>query len=280
MNDTGRTTPYPTSESVGDFYDQMAAFFGSLFGQDIHFGIWDGEDASSMSQAQTRLTDHLIGLLRPKADEYVLDVGCGTGHPAMRLAERSKARVLGVSISPTQVERATAKSRDAGLSSQLEFACADAMKLPYDSATFDAAWAIEMLFHVPDRTQVLREIHRTVKPGGRVVLTDFVEREPLTGQEWELLAQGFAFSSLLGPQEYGDVITQSGLETVQVHDITAATRPNMAWIESRYAQQRDILTDHYGPDFTAQMDQLLPIGMAIYTGKLGYVVAEARRPTG
>jgi cyclopropane fatty-acyl-phospholipid synthase-like methyltransferase len=283
MEDERTNTPLPSgqpvsSQSVGDFYDHMGAFFATLFGESIHFGVWDGDDGSTMAEAQARLTDRVIDLLRLDENAYLLDVGCGVGHPAVRLAERTQARVLGVSISPTQVSSANARAQEAGLSSRLEFVHADAMKLPHEDGTFDAAWAIEMLFHVPDRLQVLREVHRTLKPGGRVVLTDFVQRAPLSGEEWDLLAQGFAFSSLLRPQEYHEVVAQSGLEVVKVHDVTAGTRQNMPWIAARYEEDKERLTAHYGPEFTTQMDQLLPVGMSVYAKKLGYVVVEARRP--
>lgn len=183
-----------------------------------------------------------------------------------------------MSVSSSQVATATAASKNAGLSSQLEFARADAMNLPYEVETFDAAWALEMLFHVPDRLQVLKEICRTLKPGGRLGLTDFVEQEPLTSQEWELLAQGFAFSSLLRPGGYGDVIAQAGLEVVSVEDVTAQTKQNMRSISARYERDKEQLATVYGSEFAAQMDLMLPIGMSIYTDKLGYVIAEARRP--
>ncbi|MBD0693575.1 SAM-dependent methyltransferase [Streptomyces sp. CBMA123] len=279
MPEHPNTTPAPTSEAVGDFYDHMAAFFNTLYGENIHFGLWEDPDLS-MPQAQARLTDRLIDTLRLKDGDHLLDVGCGTGHPAMRLAERTRARVLGVSISPTQVDRATQKARDAGLSGRLDFIRADAMDLPCEPETFDAAWAIEMLFHVPDRLQVLREIRRVLKPGGRLVLADFVQTGPLTDTDWGLLTQGFAFSSLLTADTYADALAQAGFEDIRIHDVTAETRQNIRWIESRYADDREHLAAHYGPDFTAQMDQLLPTGITIYTEKLGYVIAEARRPVG
>ncbi|MDH6709525.1 cyclopropane fatty-acyl-phospholipid synthase-like methyltransferase [Kitasatospora sp. MAA19] len=271
-------TPAPTSESVGEFYDHMGLFFDSLYGENIHFGLWDDDPNPSMPEAQNRLTDRLIDTLHLRDDDYLLDVGCGTGHPALRLAERTQARVLGVSISPTQVARATEKAHTAGLAAQLQFIQADAMHLPHEPETFDAAWAIEMLFHVPDRLQVLREIHRTLKPGGRLVLADFIQTDHLTEDDWNLLTQGFAFSTLLRADTYADVITQAGLEVVQIHDVTAETRQNIRWIEFRYADHREDLAAHYGADFTTQMDRLLPTGVSIYTEKLGYVIAEARRP--
>ncbi|MGW7584614.1 SAM-dependent methyltransferase [Kitasatospora sp. NPDC054768] len=278
MDDQQNTRSLASSEAVGSFYDQMEAFFDSIFGENIHFGLWDEDEKSSMPHAQNHLTDRLIDLLQPKDDQYILDVGCGTGHPALRLAAHTRARILGVSISTTHVTRANAKARSADRSPQLDFVRADAMHLPAESGTFDAAWAIEMLFHVPDRLQVLREIHRTLKPGGRIVLTDFIRTGHLTDDDWNLLTQGFAFSTLLTADTYADAITQSGLELVNVHDVTAQTRQNMHWIRSRYADEREHLATHYGQDFIQQMDQLLPVGMSIYADKLGYVIAEARRP--
>ncbi|MER6316353.1 methyltransferase domain-containing protein [Streptomyces sp. NPDC001581] len=278
MEENQRVTPYPSGESVGAFYDQMSAFFASAFGEHLHFGLWDQDDDSPMETAQVRLTDRLVDLLNPRSDEYVLDVGCGTGHPAIRLAQRTGARVLGVSVSSSQVAGATAASNSAGLSTRVEFVQADAMKLPYEAGTFDAAWAIEMLFHVPDRLHVLREIRRTLKPGGRMVLTDFVMLEPLTGQEWELLAQGFAFSSLIHPDSYADVITRAGLEVVQVHDVTAHTRATTRGIAARFERDKEQLAAVYGAEFATQMELLLPLCLSLVADKIGYVIAKARRP--
>lgn len=279
MDSEQRPKAYPSSESVGGFYDQMDAFFASVFGENIHLGIWDGNDGSSLSDAQTRLTDRLIDLLNLTGEEYLLDVGCGTGHPATRLVERTGARVLGVTISRSQLDLATAKAQAAGLESSLEFILADAMDLPCESEMFDAAWAIEMLFQVPDRLQVLREIRRTLKPGGKVVLADFVEHKQLDDQEWQYLTEGFAFSSLIRAESYGDVVAEAGLEPVRVHDVTEQIKQNLQWFLSRFDANRETLADHYGPAFTGQMDQFLPMSKSIYTEKLGYVIVEARRPT-
>jgi cyclopropane fatty-acyl-phospholipid synthase-like methyltransferase len=278
MPENPATAPAPTSEAVGDYYDQMGALFDSLYGENIHFGLWDESPNTSMPEAQARLTDRLIDTLRLQDGDHLLDVGCGTGHPAIRLAHHTRATILGVSISPTHVTRATQNARDAGLHGQLEFRHADAMHLPCEGASFDAAWAIEMLHHVPDRHQVLREIHRTVKPGGRLVLSDFIQTAPLTDDDWNLLVQGFAFSSLLTADTYADALTRAGFEDIRIHDVTAEITQNIRWIESRYAADHEQLAAHYGPDFTAQMDQLLPTGITIYTEKLGYLIAEARRP--
>ncbi|MFD6185939.1 SAM-dependent methyltransferase [Streptomyces goshikiensis] len=278
MEEDQMAAPYPSGASVGQFYDQMSAFFASVFGDHLHFGLWDQDSDASMETAQLRLTDHLIDLLNPNSHEYVLDVGCGTGRPAIRLAQRTGARVLGISVSPTQVAGAIAASNSAKLSSHVAFDQADAMKLPYEAGTFDAAWAVEMLFHVPDRTHVLREIGRTLKPGGRVVLTDFVVTEPLTSQEWDLIAQGFAFSSLIRPHDYADVITQAGLELVHIHDVSPHTKPTTRGIAARYERDKEQLAAVYGSEFATQMELLLPLCLSLVNDKIGYVIVEARRP--
>ncbi|MEU1034379.1 hypothetical protein ABZ402_37855 [Streptomyces mirabilis] len=78
---------------------------------------------------------------------------------------------------------------------------------------------------------------------------------------------------------YGDAIAQSGLEVLQVHDVTAETSQSMRWLQARYEDVRERLAGHYGADVAAQLDQLLPMGLSVYAEKLGYVIAEAQRPT-
>ncbi|MGB6161784.1 MAG: class I SAM-dependent methyltransferase [Pseudonocardiaceae bacterium] len=53
------------------------------------------------------------------------------------------------------------------------------MELPFPAQSFDAAIALESIPHMPDRGQVLAQIYRVLRPGGRLVLTDFFERAPI-----------------------------------------------------------------------------------------------------
>jgi SAM-dependent methyltransferase len=96
----------------------------------------------------------------------VLELGCGGGSPATeRLSERH--RVLGVDISPRQIERARERVPNA------HFICADATKLELEPARFDAVVTLYMLGHVPraEQAPLLRSIAAWLRSGGYLLAT-------------------------------------------------------------------------------------------------------------
>ena len=109
---------------------------------------------------------------RLSADGRVLDVGCGGGQVARRLAtDHPGYDVLGVDLSKDQVRRA--QRRAVGL--RLRFEVADALALPFPDGAFDAAYTIASLKHWPDVARGLAECARVVRPGGLLCLVE-VER--------------------------------------------------------------------------------------------------------
>jgi ubiquinone/menaquinone biosynthesis C-methylase UbiE len=94
-----------------------------------------------------------------------LDVACGTGRHAARLAAAGHETV-GIDATPAMLD--VARTRVPGA----EFREADFTDLPFDDATFDLAICALALAHLPDPSPAIAEIARVVRPGGRVVLTD------------------------------------------------------------------------------------------------------------
>jgi arsenite methyltransferase len=103
--------------------------------------------------------------------ERILDVGCGPGFYCAELAEEvgQSGSVVGVDSSPAMLELAA--RRCAGHEG-VELRRGDAISLPVDDAGFDAALCVQVLEYVPDPTVALAEMHRALRPGGRVVVWD------------------------------------------------------------------------------------------------------------
>jgi SAM-dependent methyltransferase len=93
--------------------------------------------------------------------QRVLEVGCGPGEAADRIAGETGADVVAIDISPRMVEIARGQGVDAHV--------ADVQDLPFDDSSFDLALAAWMLFHVPDLDRALSELRRVLVPGGRLV---------------------------------------------------------------------------------------------------------------
>ena len=93
----------------------------------------------------------------------VLEVGCGWGELARRIADEVGAEVSATDLSPHMVELA----RAAGIAATVE----DVQQLSFADGTFDVVVAAWMLYHVPDRDRAVSEIVRVLRPGGRLVAT-------------------------------------------------------------------------------------------------------------
>jgi ubiquinone/menaquinone biosynthesis C-methylase UbiE len=104
-----------------------------------------------------------------------LDVGCGTGTFAVMI-KREYPAVDVVALDPDRkaLARAQRKARRSDVSVQFDRGFADA--LPYDNAVFDRVFSSMMFHHLPrsEKEGALREIHRVLKPGGRLEFIDFV----------------------------------------------------------------------------------------------------------
>lgn len=111
----------------------------------------------------------LLGRLRPTRADLLLEVGCGGGAFLHRALE-SGCRAVGVDHSPAMVRLARRVNRAALRSGRLEVLRGEADHLPVDSGRFTAAVMTGVLNLLDDPVAVLREIHRALRPGGRMLV--------------------------------------------------------------------------------------------------------------
>ncbi len=111
--------------------------------------------------------DAVFELVEHRPGEMALDLSCGTGNYALALVQRG-LRVVGVDLSEPMLRIAQAKARTAG--ARLAFVRADGGALPLRTGTFDLVTVILGLEFAADPGKTLGEIHRTLKPEGRLVV--------------------------------------------------------------------------------------------------------------
>ncbi|MFD2577690.1 class I SAM-dependent methyltransferase [Novosphingobium colocasiae] len=105
-----------------------------------------------------------LDLLEPRPGERILDAGCGSGAALAELLHRAPVRSVGLDPSPTMLNLAR---RRLGPGAQLHGTTIEAM--PFMDGAFDAAIALNVLYFCGDDAAMVAQIHRVLRPGGRLV---------------------------------------------------------------------------------------------------------------
>ena len=167
----------------------LKRFSRVALGIDAGFGVWTGNRCAEYLDYGDVLDgipvvslESFVGVGNPASfarlapGERVLDVGCGGGLDALVAAAAvgPGGEVVGVDITPEMIGRA----REAAAlvpSARVSFLVADAAeRLPFEDAAFDVALSNGCLNLSPHKRELLTELHRVLRPGGRLALCDAV----------------------------------------------------------------------------------------------------------
>lgn len=130
------------------------------------------EKFDELTQRYTNdIARRLIELASPKAGQTILDVGCGTGVVALRIAlDHAPSKVIGLDLSAPMLARAAQQAGQLGISSRAEFKQGDAESLPFGADQFVRVVSLYALRHFPNPQRALEEMCRVVKPGGVIAI--------------------------------------------------------------------------------------------------------------
>ena len=103
----------------------------------------------------------------------LLDIGCGTGtFDAMVAATSLPARVVGLDYAPSMCTVASEKAHHAGVADHVRYVAADSEHLPFADGSFDVITCSNSFHHYPHQQAVVHDMHRVLRPGGRLMLID------------------------------------------------------------------------------------------------------------
>ena len=137
-------------------------------------------------------TVEVAGLLAIKPTDRILDIGSGIGGPARYFASRFGCRVVGIDLTPEFCEVARALTRALGLEDRISFEVGDALKMPFADASFGGAYSMNVSMNIADKDGLYREVHRVLKPGAPLVLSELARGpgpEPQYPTPWAKTAE-------------------------------------------------------------------------------------------
>lgn len=223
-------------------------------------------------------TDRLLEWAGVQPGERVLDVGCGVGTTAIRLARERHADVVAADIAPLMRQRAEANVTAARLAAQVSVEEADILALPYPDDSFDVVVAEAVTMFV-NRKRAAAELTRVCRPGGRVLATEFFWLRPPTLEARQLflgeVCPGLRFDSI---EEWVEIYGGAGLTDVRTDSGPFAMMTARGFVadEGRHAAAV-VARGISRPAYVRKMVWLMP-RMARAVPYLGYVLVMATKP--
>lgn len=204
--------------AVADHYDELDPIYRRVWGEHVHHGLW-ATGRETPAEAVEALADTVGDRLRLMPDEACVDIGCGYGSTARRLALARGARVTGFTLSAEQAHYAAARPVP-----HVDIRLRDWLDNGLPDASAIAAWAIESSEHMVDKPRFFAEAHRVLSPGGHFVVCAWLAETGASGWKVRHLLEPICregrLPSMGTREEYEAMATAAGFSIDGYEDVS------------------------------------------------------------
>ena len=162
-------------------------------------------------------TAELAARVQPTAADHLLDIGSGIGGPARWFARHFGCRVTGIDLTAEFCDVARQLTRRVGLQNLVDFQAGDALAMPFGDAHFDGAYSMNVSMNIADKAAFYREIHRVLKPGAWLLLSELAEGDGRALDFPTPWAASQAASFLSTAEQTCQGLRDAGFEQLQWH---------------------------------------------------------------
>jgi ubiquinone/menaquinone biosynthesis C-methylase UbiE len=163
-------------------------------------------------------------LMQAGPGDHILDIGSGLGGPARYFASRFGCRVTGIDLTPEFCDVARHLTRLLKLEDRVRVELGDALSMPFAAASFDGAYSMNVSMNIADKHAFYREIHRVLKPGGWLVLSELAKGEGPEPDYPTAWAASANTSFLSTPEATRRGLLEAGFEVVRLHSTLEQAR--------------------------------------------------------
>ena len=175
--------------------------------------------------------------INPRSPAVLLDLGCGMGSIARSIAaNHSNVFIKAFTLVPSHVEIANALNAEAGLRDRIDVRCGDYTHLPLRDRSADAAWAVESACYArgAGKSDLIQEVARVLKPGGRFVVADCFLKKPedqlnaVVRRSYRTVCRSWVLDEMPLIDEFVAELERNGFRDIQIEDISWRTMPSLA----------------------------------------------------
>ena len=164
--------------------------------------------------------DEIVGEL-DLSNKKILDIGCGTGGAVFHLLEKhNAAKAIGFDPEPLVIKKANELAVEKHLSNRVKFQCIRPGPIQVDDESMDVVFSKETFIHIPDKNELMKDIHRVLKTNGLLTVGDWMRSDdgPPSEQMIEYIkAEGLDF--FMGSlDKYREVLENSGFKIISMTD--------------------------------------------------------------
>ena len=261
------------------YYDGPAdQIYRTVWGDNLHLGVPCGEQCPH-PEAMEHTNEIMAGAVTLEPGTRVLDLGCGYGATARYLAANLGCRVTGVNISEKELELARDRSREAGLDHLLVFEYGDFHHLGYPDGSYHVVWSQEAFLHAADKTAVLSECRRVLKPAGALVFTDILVRRGTPDEDRAKIYDRVKSPDMWDLEDYRNALDSLELPVSRAEDWSQHVARSYAWVRDRLRENREALLARVGAETIDRTVEALSFWVdAANAGKIGWAFLVAEKP--
>lgn len=245
-----------TVAGVGAYFDLITDDSRMFFGNSFHLGYFR-TGTEPLHEALDALTDLVTGLARIKPGSHVLDLGCGIGEPAIRIAGSEDCHIIAVNASREQVRQGRLLVAQAGLSDRIDLRRGDALALELPDDYFDSVVCLEAAGDIcvtrEAKDRLVTEIWRVLRPGGHVGFSDLAFTEPPTPREDKALRATLYHTGSELVTDWPTRFLTGGFKVEEYRDVHAATLPTWAHVLEVYSLRSAEVDRRYGRMIAGRM---------------------------